>query len=358
MIKRELSKKIKIGNITIGNQNKVIIQSMCNTKTKDIKKTISQINELEAIGCQLIRVAILDFEDAKAIKEIKKEINIPIVADIHFNYKLAIEAIKAGADKVRLNPGNIGSKDEVAKVVEACKEYNVPIRIGINSGSIEKRLLNEFLDVTPEIMVQSALDHIKILEDLDFYNIIVSLKASDVKLTIDAYRLASKSFNYPLHLGVTEAGTLVNSAIKSSAALGVLLEEGIGDTIRISITGDPKEEIPVAKKLLNAFNLAVDTPNLVSCPTCGRLQYDMINLATKIDEFLEDIRADITVAVMGCVVNGPQEAQRADIGVAGGNGEGLIFKNGKVFKKVKEAELYDELVKEILIMSKEKSLGK
>lgn len=351
---RESTKEIKVGNVIIGHQNKVVIQSMTNTKTKDVEETVKQINELYAKGCQMIRVAILDEEDARAIRLIKKQILIPLVADIHFNYKLAILAIEAGADKVRLNPGNIGTKKEVAEVVKACKQYNVPIRIGINSGSIEKRLLNENLDVTPEIMVQSAYDHIKILEDLDFYDIILSLKASDVKLTIEAYRLAAKTFDYPLHLGVTEAGTLVSSAIKSSAALGTLLEEGIGDTIRISITGDPLEEISVAKKLLSAFDLAIDTPNLVSCPTCGRIQYDMIPLAVQIDEFLDDIKSDITVAVMGCAVNGPQEAQRADIGVAGGHGEGLIFKKGKIFKKVKDDQLLETLKKEIIAMTKQK----
>lgn len=354
MNRRETTRKININNVQIGQQNKVVIQSMTNTKTKDVNATVKQINELYDKGCQMIRVAILDEDDARAIKHIKKQIFIPIVADIHFNHKLAIIAIESGADKVRLNPGNIGTKDQVAEVVEACKQYNVPIRIGINSGSIEKRLLNETLDVTAEIMVQSAKDHIQILEDLDFYDIILSLKASDVQLTIDAYRLAAQTFDYPLHLGVTEAGTLLNSAIKSSAALGVLLEEGIGDTIRISITGDPIEEIGVAKKLLSAFELAIDTPNLVSCPTCGRIQYDMIPLANQIDEFLDDIKSDITVAVMGCAVNGPQEAQRADIGVAGGHGEGLIFKKGKIHKKVKDSELFDELKKEILLMTKEK----
>ncbi len=352
MNKREETRLIKVNDVQIGHQNKVLIQSMTNTKTKNIEETVKQILDLEDKGCQLIRVAVLDEEDATAISDIKKKINIPIVADIHFNYKLAIIAIEAGIDKVRLNPGNIGTKDEVSKVVQKCKEYQIPIRIGINSGSIDKKLLNETLDVTPEIMVQSALEHIKILEDLDFYDIIVSLKASDVQLTIDAYRLASKTFNYPLHLGVTEAGTLVNSAIKSSIALGVLLEEGIGDTVRISITGDPVEEISVAKKLLSAFDLAIDTPNLVSCPTCGRLQYDMIPLANQIDEFLDEIKSDITVAVMGCAVNGPQEASRADIGVAGGHGEGLIFKKGKIHKKVKDTELFEELKKEILLMTK------
>ena len=347
---REKTRKIQLGDIQVGHQNKVVIQSMTNTKTKDIKKTVNQIKKLEAKGCQIIRVAILDEEDALAIKEIKKSITIPLVADIHFNYKLAIIAIEAGADKIRINPGNIGSKENVAKVVEKCREYSVPIRIGINSGSIEKRLLSENNEVTAEMMVESARFHVKILEDLNFYDIILSLKASDVRLTIDAYRLAAKTFNYPLHLGVTEAGTLLSSTIKSSSALGILLDEGIGDTIRISITGDPVDEIRVAKLLLSQFNLAIDTPNLVSCPTCGRIEYDMIPLANKIEKFLDDINSDITVAVMGCAVNGPQEAARADIGVAGGSKEGLIFKKGKVFKKVPQQELYSELTKEIVNM--------
>lgn len=352
MKQRERTRLLMVGDVQVGHQNKVVIQSMCNTKTKDIKNTIAQIKELESLGCQLIRVAVLDEEDALAIKEIKKHISIPLIADIHFNHKLALIAIESGADKIRLNPGNIGSKENVEEVVKKCKDYKVPIRIGINSGSIEKRLLNDRLDVTAEIMVQSAKDHIKILEDLDFYDIALSLKASDVQLTIDAYRLAAKTFDYPLHLGVTEAGTLVNSAIKSSAALGVLLEEGIGDTIRVSITGNPKEEIGVCKKLCNAFNLALNTPNIVSCPTCGRLQYDMIPLTQEIDKFMDTIKSDITVAVMGCAVNGPQEAQRADIGVCGGSGEGIIFKQGKIFKKVEEEDLLATLKSEITKMTK------
>lgn len=351
---REKTRKLTVGNLQIGNQNKVVIQSMTNTKTKDIKATVAQIIALEDKGCQIIRVAVLDEEDALAITEIKKRIHIPIVADIHFNYKLAISSIEAGADKIRINPGNIGSKKNVAKVVEKCKEYGVPIRIGINSGSIEKRLLDENNEITAEMMVESAMSHVKILEDLDFYDIALSLKASDVRLTIDAYRLAAITFNYPLHLGVTEAGTLISSTIKSSSALGVLLEEGIGDTIRISITGDPVDEIRVAKLLLSQFGLAINTPNLVSCPTCGRIQYNMIPLANKIEKFLDDIKSDVTVAIMGCAVNGPQEAARADIGVAGGSGEGLIFKKGQIFKKVPESELYDQLTKEILNMVNEK----
>ncbi len=351
---REKTRKLLIGDVQIGNQNKVIIQSMTNTKTKDIQATITQIKQLEAKGCQIIRVAVLDEEDAQAIKEIKKAISIPLVADIHFNYKLAISSIEAGADKIRINPGNIGSRENVEKVVAKCKEYKVPIRIGINSGSIESRLLDHSNVVSAEMMVESAKSHVKILEDLDFYDIALSLKASDVRLTIDAYRLAAKTFNYPLHLGVTEAGTLMSSTIKSSSALGILLEEGIGDTIRISITGDPVDEIRVAKLLLSQFNLAINTPNLVSCPTCGRIQYDMIPLANKIEKFLDDIKSDITVAVMGCAVNGPQEAARADIGVAGGNGVGMIFKKGVIFKKVAEADLFDELSREILNMVNEK----
>lgn len=351
---RENTKKIKVGDLQIGNQNKVIIQSMTNTKTKDIEATVKQIRELEAKGCQIIRLAVLDHEDALAIKAIKKAIKIPLVADIHFNYKLAIIAIESGVDKIRINPGNIGSIENVAKVVEKCKQFNIPIRIGINSGSIEKRLLEDSNVVSAKMMVESAKHHVKILEDLDFYDIILSLKASDVGLTIDAYRLAAKIFSYPLHLGVTEAGTLLSSTVKSSSALGVLLEEGIGDTIRISITGNPVEEIKVAKLLLSQFNLAINTPNLISCPTCGRIQYDMIPLASKIEEFLDNIQSDITVAVMGCAVNGPQEAARADIGVAGGLKEALIFKKGKIIKKVAQDEIYEQLTKEILKMINDK----
>ena len=351
---RETTLPIQIKDIQIGHQNKIIIQSMTNTKTKDHLATIEQIKRLEAAGCQLVRVAVLDEADAKAITKIKAGIKIPLVADIHFDYRLALLAIEAGVDKIRINPGNIGSKDNVAAVVKACKKYQIPIRIGINAGSLEKDLL---VDDQPTAlgMIESAKRHISILEELNFHDIILSFKASDVLLTIEVYRLAAKTFPYPLHLGVTEAGTLLTSSIKSSAALGVLINEGIGDTIRISISDDPVKEISVTKQLLNAFGLYDKVANLISCPTCGRIQYDMLPLAKAVEELLETIDANIDVAVMGCAVNGPQEAKRADFGIIGGNQEGLLLRHGKVIKKVPQAKLLEALEIEIRNYIKENS---
>ncbi len=352
MNKRTETRKIKVGNLTIGGENRVIIQSMCNTHTKDVEATVAQIKELEAVGCELIRVAVLDEEDAYAIKEIKKQISIPLVADIHFNYRLALICIEMGVDKIRLNPGNIGSKENVQKVVEACKAKNIPIRIGINSGSIERELLEKYGHCTPEAMIESAQKHIDILEELDFHDICLSFKASSVQMTIEAYRMAAEKWNYPLHLGVTEAGTKDYSLIKSSAALGTLLYDGIGDTIRISISDDCKEEIKAAKKLLKAFDLTHNVPDLVSCPTCGRLQYDVLPIVHQIEPFLETIHKDITVAIMGCAVNGPGEAREADIGIAGGNKEGLLFKHGEIVRRVPQDQLLETLKQEILEMAK------
>lgn len=348
MIKRHETKKIKVGNTFIGGQNKVLIQSMTNTKTKDVKATVDQILELEKLGCELIRVAVLDMEDAMAIKKIKKNIHIPLVADIHFDYKLALVCIDNGIDKIRINPGNIGNKENVIKVVEKCKEKHIPIRIGINGGSLEKDLLERYGHNSPKAIVESAKRQIKILEELGFYDIVISLKTSSVLSTIEAYKLASEEFSYPLHLGITEAGAMITSSIRSSAGLGVLLYEGIGDTIRISISDEPKKEIRVCKELLKNFNLYNDFPTLISCPTCGRLQYNALPIYQEMEEWLSTINKNITVAIMGCVVNGPIEAKNADIGIAGGKNEALLFKKGEIIKKIKEEDIVNTLKEEIL----------
>lgn len=351
MYKRTETRPIKVGNVQIEGQNKVIIQSMTNTKTKDVASTVKQILELEKAGCEIIRVACLDMEDAKAIKDIKKQIHIPIVADIHFDYKIAICAIEAGVDKVRINPGNIGGKEKVKAVVDKCKQYNVPIRIGVNAGSLEKDLLAKYGGKpTAKAMVESAKRHVKILEDLDFYNIAISLKASNLDLCIESYEEAAKTFKYPLHLGITEAGTAFSGTIKSSIGLGALLREGIGDTIRVSLSDNPIEEIRVVKEILKDCNLYNNVPTLVSCPTCGRTQIDLIPMAKEVEEFLQTINSDITVAVMGCAVNGPGEASNADIGIAGGIKEGLLFKKGKIIRKIPQENIVRELKEEILKM--------
>ena len=353
MYTRTTTRPVKVGPYTIGSLNQVILQSMTNTKTKDVESTVFQIKQLLSNGCQIVRLAILDMEDALAIKEIKKEIFAPLVADIHFNYQLALAAIESGVDKIRINPGNLGNKEHVALVVEACKKRKIPIRIGVNSGSLDANILSKYGKPTPEAMIESAHLHLNILKELDFHDVILSFKASDVRLTIDTYRLAAKTFEYPLHLGVTEAGPLLPSAIKSSAALGTLLYEGIGDTMRISVSDDPVEEMKIAKLLLKAFDLIDDVPDLVSCPTCGRLQYNMLPYVKEIETFLSGLKTDIQVAIMGCAVNGPQEASRADIGIAGGKEEALLFKKGKVVKKVPQALLVETLKAEILKMMEE-----
>ena len=347
MLKREKTRQVKVGNLVIGGQNKVIIQSMTNTKTKDIDATVSQILELEKAGCEIIRVAVLDKEDAYAIKEIKKNIHIPLVADIHFDYKLALICIESGVDKIRINPGNIGSKENVEKVVNACKEKNIPIRIGVNGGSLEKDLLEKYGHNSPKAIIESCKRQIKLLEELNFYNIVISLKTSSVLSTIEAYKLASEEFNYPLHLGITEAGALVTSSIRSSAGLGVLLYEGIGDTIRISISDEPVKEIRVCKELLKNFNLYKNFPTLISCPTCGRLQYNALPIYQEMENYLSTVNKDITVAIMGCVVNGPTEAKNADIGIAGGINEALLFKKGQIIRKIKEEDIINVLKEEI-----------
>ena len=352
---REETRSVQVGNLTIGGNNHVVIQSMCNTKTKNVEATIKQINALKQAGCELVRVAVFDKEDAYAIKEIKKGIHIPLVADIHFDYKLALIAIESGIDKVRINPGNIGSTEKVKAVVDACKEKHIPIRIGVNGGSLEKEILEKYGEPTPEGMVESAMKHVKILEDLDFHDIVISLKSSNTMLTIKAYELASKTFPYPLHVGVTEAGTALGGTIKSSLGIGTLLYEGIGNTIRVSLSDDPVEEIKVAKILLKELGLLKGVPTLVSCPTCGRIQYDLIPIAKEMEDFLKDIHLDITVAIMGCAVNGPGEARHADIGIAGGVGEGLLIKHGEIVKRVKQEDMVQTLKDEILKMVKEKS---
>ena len=352
---REKTRSVQVGHLTIGGNNHVVIQSMCNTKTKNVEATIKQINALEQAGCELVRVAVFDKEDAYAIKEIKKGIHIPLVADIHFDYRLALIAIESGIDKVRINPGNIGSTEKVKAVVDACKEKHIPIRIGVNGGSLEKEILEKYGEPTPEGMIESAMKHVKILEDLDFHDIVISLKSSNTMLTIKAYELASKTFPYPLHVGVTEAGTALGGTVKSALGIGTLLYEGIGNTIRVSLSDDPVEEIKVAKILLKELGLLKGVPTLVSCPTCGRIQYDLIPIAKEMEDFFKDIHLDITVAIMGCAVNGPGEARHADIGIAGGVGEGLLIKHGEIVKRVKQEDMVQTLKDEILKMVEEKS---
>ncbi len=350
MRKRTETRPIQVGNLQIGGQNQVILQSMTNTKTKNVAATVEQIRQLTEAGCQIVRMAVYDQEDARAIREIKAQVSVPLVADIHFDYKLALTAIESGVDKIRINPGNIGARENVVAVVNACKQHQVPIRIGINSGSLEKAVLEKYGRPCAEAMIESARKHVEILEELDFHDICLSFKSSDVMLTIEAYRLASEVFPYPLHLGVTEAGTFTSSAIKSSAALGALLMDGLGDTIRVSVSADPVEELRICKQLLRCFNLIDNVPNLVSCPTCGRIQYNMIPIAEEVERFLATINADITVAVMGCAVNGPQEASRADIGIAGGKEEGLLFKKGQLIRKIPQDQIVEVLKEEILKM--------
>ena len=355
-MKRTKTNKIMVGNVQIGGQKKVVIQSMCNTRTSDVESTVKQILDLEKVGCEIIRVACPTIEDARAIKEIKKKIHIPIVADIHFDYKIALAAIEAGVDKVRINPGNIGSMDKVRAVVDKCKEKSIPIRIGVNAGSLEKDLLEKYGKPCSEAMIESAQKHIDILESLDFHNYVLSLKASDLKLCIDVYKKASKIFSCPLHIGITEAGTEYSGTIKSSIGLGVLLMSGIGDTIRVSLSDDPIKEVKVAKEILKDCSL-YSKPILISCPTCGRTQIDLIPIAKEIEDYLENINADIKVAVMGCAVNGPGEASNADIGIAGGIKEGLLFKKGNIIRKIPQDIIVEELKKEIMLMIKRGDKG-
>lgn len=351
MIHRKNTRPVKVGNVVVGGKNELFIQSMCTTKTHDVEATVAQIKRLEEAGCQIVRVAVPDEAAANAISDIKRQISIPLVADIHFDYRLALKAIEQGVDKIRINPGNIGRKDRVEKVVQACKQKNIPIRIGVNAGSLEKKHLQKYGYPTAEAMVASAVDHIKILEDLDFHDIIVSLKASDVNLAIEAYSLAAQTFDYPLHLGITEAGTKFSGGMKSAAGLGALLSRGLGNTCRVSLSADPVEEIKVAKEVLKAFGLASNAATLISCPTCGRIEIDLIPIANEIEEYIEKIKAPIKVAVLGCAVNGPGEAREADIGIAGGNGKGMLFKKGKIIRTVPEEIMVEELKKEVDLLA-------
>ncbi|MGF7010452.1 (E)-4-hydroxy-3-methylbut-2-enyl-diphosphate synthase [Lachnospiraceae bacterium PF1-22] len=344
---REHTKEVRIGNVVIGGGHPVAIQSMTNTKTEDVQGTVAQIKRLEAAGCEIVRVAVPTMEAARTIKEIKSQIAIPLVADIHFDYRLALAAIENGADKIRINPGNIGDEKRVQEVVEAAKRVGIPIRIGVNSGSLEKHILEKYGKVTPVGLVESALEKVRLIENMGYDNLVISIKSSDVMLCAKAHELIAKETNYPLHVGITEAGTLFAGNIKSAVGLGIILSQGIGDTIRVSLTGDPVEEIKSAKLILKTLGLRKGGVTVVSCPTCGRTQIDLIGLAEKVEALVADMPLDIKVAVMGCVVNGPGEAREADIGIAGGDGVGLIIKKGEVVKKVKEELLLKELEEEL-----------
>ena len=344
---REHTKVVKIGNRVIGGGNPILIQSMTNTKTEDVRATVAQIQALTAAGCDIIRCAVPTMEAAKALKEIKKQINIPLVADIHFDYRLAIAAMENGADKIRINPGNIGSKERVQAVVDTAKERNIPIRVGVNSGSLEKEIVEKYGQVTAEGLVESALDKVAMIEEMGYDNLVISIKSSDVLMCIKAHELIAKQTNYPLHVGVTESGSLIAGNIKSAIGLGNILYQGIGDTIRVSLTGDPVEEIRSAKLILKSLGLRKGGVTVVSCPTCGRTQIDLIGLAGKVEKMVSDLDLDIKVAVMGCVVNGPGEAKEADLGIAGGKGEGLLIKKGEVIAKVPEDQLLDALKTEL-----------
>lgn len=344
---RKNTRPVKVGNVMVGGKDEVVIQSMTTTKTHDVEATVKEILRLEEAGCQVVRVACPDERAANAIPEIKKQINIPLVVDIHFNYKLALKAIEGGADKIRINPGNIGKRDKVEAVVNAAKAKGIPIRIGVNAGSLERHILEKYGYPTADGMVESALHHIKILEDLDFHDIVVSLKASDVHLAIEAYEKAAEVIDYPLHLGITESGTLFAGSIKSAAGMGAILSKGIGSTMRISLSADPVEEVKVARELLKTFGLASNAATLISCPTCGRIEIDLIKIANEVEEYISTIKAPIKVAVLGCAVNGPGEAREADIGIAGARGEGLLFRHGEIIRKVPEETMVDELKKEV-----------
>lgn len=348
MIKRRKTRKIKVGKLFIGGSAPVAVQSMCNTDTRDIEKTVAQIKGLQKAGCELVRVAVPDMVAAKALGKIKKQISVPLVADIHFSHELALEAIRQGIDKLRINPGNIGSSDKVKKVVEAAKKKKIPIRIGVNAGSLEKDILKKYGgQATARGMVESAMRHIKILEKLNFRDIAVSLKASDIERTVEAYKLLSRKVAYPLHIGVTEAGTVFRGTIMSSIGLGHLLYNGIGDTLRVSLTADPIEEVKVAWEILKSLGIRKRGITVTSCPTCGRTEIDLISLAKKVENAMVNFDKDIHVAVMGCVVNGPGEAREADLAIVGGRGVGLIMKRGEVIKKLGEKDLLREFIKEV-----------
>jgi (E)-4-hydroxy-3-methylbut-2-enyl-diphosphate synthase len=346
-ISRKNTRQITLGTIKIGGNAPVAVQSMCNTDTRDPDATLAQIRQLEQAGCEIVRLAVPDEAAAASLGAIRKGTKLPLIADIHFDYRLALEAVKQGVDGLRINPGNIGGKDKVGEVVRACKDKGIPIRIGVNAGSLEKHLLEKYGHPTPEAIVESAFGHIRILEDLNYTDIKVSLKASDVLTTVAAYRLFSQKSDYPLHIGISEAGTLFSGTIKSSVGLGILLSEGIGDTMRVSLTADPVEEVRVAYEILKSLKVRQRGVNIISCPTCGRTEINIIGLANEVEKRLGHIKEPITVAVMGCVVNGPGEAREADVGIAGGKGIGLLFKHGEIITKLSEAELADVLVKEV-----------
>ena len=335
--KRKMTREVRVGDVKIGGNNPISVQSMTNTDTRDVEKTVAQIKRLEEVGCDIVRVAVVDMDAA----------NIPIIADIHFDYRLALEAIEQGVDGIRINPGNIGSIERVKAVVEKCKERDLKIRIGVNGGSLEKELLKKYGSPTAEALVESAMGHIKILEDLDFHNIVISLKSSDIYTAVEAYELMSQKVDYPLHIGITEAGGVRAGTIKSSIGIGSLLLKGIGDTMRISLTGDPIEEVKVGKDILRSLNLLNDKIKIVSCPTCGRCNIDLINIANEVENKIQDLDKNMTVAIMGCVVNGPGEAREADIGIAGGKGQGILFKKGEIVRKIPADKLVEELLDEI-----------
>lgn len=349
-IQRKKTREVYVGGVALGGNHPIIIQSMCNTDTRDADATIKQILQLEEAGCELVRVAIPDMEAAEAISSIKKAIHIPLVADIHFDYRLALEVMKQGIDKVRINPGNIGSEQRIQQVVAMAKEKNIPIRIGVNSGSLEKEYLEQYGGVTPKGLVESALKHVRMLERYSFEDIVVSIKASSVPFSLEAYKLLSDAIPYPLHVGITEAGTVYAGTVKSAVGIGAILSQGIGDTIRVSLTGNPVEEVKAAKEILKSLELRSFGVEMVSCPTCGRTQVDLIRIANEVEKRCQAIHKHIKVAVMGCVVNGPGEAREADIGIAGGNGEGLIFKKGEIIRKVPEHLLVEELMREIELL--------
>lgn len=345
---RDSTKEIHVGAVKIGAGNPVAIQSMTNTKTEDVKATIAQICSLENAGCEIIRCAVPTMEAAKALSEIKKKIHIPLVADIHFDYRLAIAAVENGADKIRINPGNIGSNERIQAVVDCCKERQVPIRVGVNSGSLEKELIEKYGGVTAEGLVESALDKVSLIEDMGYDNLVISIKSSDVMMCIRAHEQIAEKTSYPLHVGITESGTVYNGSIKSAVGLGAILYQGIGDTIRVSLTGEPVQEVYAAKLVLQTLGLRKGGVRVVSCPTCGRTQIDLISLAESVENMIKDFDLDITVAVMGCAVNGPGEAREADIGIAGGIHEGILIKKGEIIKKVPEEELLETLRQELL----------
>lgn len=348
MAERRRTKEVRIGDVVIGGKHPIAIQSMTNTKTQDVEATVAQILQLERAGCQIIRSTVPDMEAAKALAEIKKQIHIPLVADIHFDYRLAIAAMENGADKIRINPGNIGSAERVKAVVDCARERNIPIRVGVNSGSLEKELVEKYHGVTAEGIVESALDKVKMIEDFGHDNLVISIKSSDVMMCVKAHELISKKTDYPLHVGITESGTIISGNIKSSIGLGLILNQGIGDTIRVSLTGDPVEEIKSAKLILKTLGLRKGGIEIVSCPTCGRTSIDLIGLANKVENMVAEFPLDIKVAVMGCVVNGPGEAKEADLGICGGRQEGLLIRRGEVIKKVPEAELLEALRQELI----------